>query len=170
MAADAADAQSMAESSTSSAVQIRSGGGQQSPYYAELETAQSNAESSGLGLWSKVQPCGSFDSLLPPQYVSARCAAFHPWPAFTQEKCAMQDESAVRGSVRTVHTVSDDGESLMPFTLALGILPPCTTDACQLCLYPIALGAHTGIKCVLQAWTHRAFCRNSARANQSLPS
>lgn len=41
-------------------LQIRSGGGQQSPYYAELETAQSNAESSGLGLWSKVQPCGSF--------------------------------------------------------------------------------------------------------------
>ncbi len=41
-------------------LQIRSGGGQQSPYYAELETAQSNAESSGLGLWSKVQPYGSF--------------------------------------------------------------------------------------------------------------
>ncbi|DBB17861.1 hypothetical protein WJX82_005615 [Trebouxia sp. C0006] len=50
---------------------IRSGGGQQSPYYAELETAQSNAESSGLGLWSK-------------------------------------DESAIRGSVRTVHIVSED--------------------------------------------------------------
>ena len=40
-------------------LQIRSAGGQQSPYYAELEAAQSNAESSGLGLWSKVQgyPC-----------------------------------------------------------------------------------------------------------------
>lgn len=36
-------------------MQIRSGGGQQSPYYTELETAQSNAESSGTGLWSKVQ-------------------------------------------------------------------------------------------------------------------
>ena len=31
----------------------------------------------------------------------------------------MQDESAIRGSVRTVHTVSEEGESLMPLTLAL---------------------------------------------------
>jgi len=47
----------------------------------------------------------------------------------------MQDESAIRGSVRTVHTVSEDGELLMPLILALGILPPCTTsDTCQLCL------------------------------------
>ncbi len=77
----------------------------------------------------------AFDSALPPQYVSAMCAAFHTWPAFTQEECAMQDESAIRGSVRTVHTVSEDGESLTPLTLALGALPPCTTsDACQLCL------------------------------------
>ncbi len=36
----------------------------------------------------------------------------------------MQDESAIRGSVRTVHTVSEDGESLMPLNLALRILPP----------------------------------------------
>ncbi len=47
----------------------------------------------------------------------------------------MQDESAIRGSVRTVHTVSEDGESLMPLNLALRILPPCAnSNACQLCL------------------------------------
>jgi len=66
----------------------------------------------------------ALDSATPPQYVIAMCAAFHTWPAFTQEECAMQDESAIRGSVRTVHTVSEDGESLMPLNLALRILPP----------------------------------------------
>ncbi|KAL3140607.1 hypothetical protein ABBQ32_005177 [Trebouxia sp. C0010 RCD-2024] len=32
---------------------IRSAGGQQSPYYAELQAAQTKAEDAGLGLWSK---------------------------------------------------------------------------------------------------------------------
>ena len=35
-------------------LQIRSAGGQQSPYYADLEAAQTKAEDAGLGLWSKV--------------------------------------------------------------------------------------------------------------------
>lgn len=35
-------------------LQVRSSGGQQSPFYAELEAAQSAAEASGLGIWSKV--------------------------------------------------------------------------------------------------------------------
>ena len=35
-------------------LQVRSSGGQQSPFYAELEAAQSGAEASGLGIWSKV--------------------------------------------------------------------------------------------------------------------
>ena len=37
-----------------STVQIRSAGGQQSPYYAELEAAQTKAEEAHSGLWSKV--------------------------------------------------------------------------------------------------------------------
>lgn len=37
-----------------STLQIRSAGGQQSPYYADLEAAQTKAEEAGLGLWSKV--------------------------------------------------------------------------------------------------------------------
>ncbi len=60
----------------------------------------------------------AFDSALPPRCVIAMCAAVHTWPAFTQEKRAMQDESAIRGSVRTVHIVSEDGESLTPLTFA----------------------------------------------------
>lgn len=34
-------------------MQIRGGGGQQSPYYAELEAAKEKAEASSIGLWTK---------------------------------------------------------------------------------------------------------------------
>lgn len=71
-----------------------------------------------LGCGQRYRLMTAFDSALPPRCVIAMCAAFHASPAFTQEKHAMQDESAIRGSVRTVHTVSEDGESFTPLTFA----------------------------------------------------
>ena len=38
-------------------MQIRGGGGQQSPYYAELEAAKEKAEASSIGLWTKASTC-----------------------------------------------------------------------------------------------------------------
>lgn len=134
-------------------LQIRSAGGQQSPYYAELEAAQNKAQDVGLGLWSKVWGHAiwhlSHDATL---------ASRPMWCA-----CILQDEAAIRSSVRTVHIISEDGRPSPPGMqshLLMHLLP--------VIIDTVSITYIDACACVMQASMLNQFCRNLVKANQFL--